>query len=141
MKFIRLAEIVISLSGAGTTGLITNNGYLDSATFRGLRAHLLDTYEHIRVLDLHGSVKAIREAGDENVFDIQQGVAISISSRLSQNLPGTVRYEEFVGSRNKKYQALLRQHSLWSKLSFVPRPPGYLFISRDESLAEENVED
>ena len=137
VKFIRLAEIVISLSGAGTTGLITNNGYLDSATFRGLRVHLLDTYEHIRVLDLHGSVKAIREAGDENVFDIQQGVAICVSSRLSQNLPGTIRYEEFVGSRNKKYQALLRQNSLWSKPSFVPRPPGYLFISRDESLAEE----
>jgi len=137
VKFIRVAELAIGASATGIVGLITNNAYLDSATFRGLRAHLLDTYDVVRILDLHGSVKAIREPGDENVFDIQQGVAIAISTRREGVRPRIVYYEELVGSRDTKYQALMGDPSFRCTASVIPRPPAYLFVRRDESLAAE----
>lgn len=137
VKFIRIAEIAIENSKIGIAGLITNNAYLDSATFRGLRAHLLDSYDAIRILDLHGSIKAIREKGDENVFDIQQGVAISISSRLFNRSKGVVNYTELVGSRDSKYSTLIGHPPFRSKVMFDPSRPSFLFLSRDETLAAE----
>lgn len=137
VKFIRIAELCIEKSNIGVVGLITNNAYLDSATFRGLRSHLLESYDSIKVLDLHGSVKAIREKGDENVFDIQQGVAITISSVFDGSRKGLISYSELVGSRGSKYKSLISKPLLNSHPDILPRPPGFLFIYRDESLAAE----
>src|SRR3989442_5179710 len=61
---------------------ITNHSYLDNPTFRGMRCSLLQSFDDIYILDLHGNSKKQEQAPggskDENVFDIQQGVAISI---------------------------------------------------------------
>ncbi len=61
---------------------ITNHGYLDNPTFRGMRQSLMQSFDEIYVLDLHGNSKKKEHAPDgtkdENVFDIQQGVAIGI---------------------------------------------------------------
>jgi predicted helicase len=61
---------------------ITNHGYLDNPTFRGMRWHLLQTFDQISIVDLHGNSKKKETAPDgskdENVFDIQQGTAIFI---------------------------------------------------------------
>jgi predicted helicase len=135
VKFIRLGELTMETSGVGVVGLITNNAYLDSATFRGLRAHLLDSYDTIYILDLHGSVKAISTVGDENVFDIQQGVAINISVRSGTISPGEIHHDELTGSRESKYASLNGPIKTNHKAVITPRPPGFLFIRRDESLA------
>lgn len=72
--------------------MITNHGYLDNPTFRGMRQHLMDTFDEIYVLDLHGnSLK--REtcpngSPDENVFDIRQGVAIAFFIRYGHGSKG-----------------------------------------------------
>jgi len=82
VKFIRFAEWKIAQSGEGVVGIITNHSYLDNPTFRGMRQHLMDTFDEIYILDLHGnSLKKERcpdGSKDENVFDIRQGVAIAL---------------------------------------------------------------
>ena len=89
VKFIRMAEDLIAKNpSGGVLGFITNHGYLDNPTFRGMRWHLLKTFEKIWVLDLHGNSKRKEVSPDgspdKNVFDIQQGVAIVIAVRRNQ---------------------------------------------------------
>jgi hypothetical protein len=86
VKFIRFAEWRIDKTGEGILGYITNHGYLDNPTFRGMRQHLMQTFDDIYVLDLHGNSKKKETAPDgsedKNVFDIQQGVAILLAVKL-----------------------------------------------------------
>ena len=85
----RLREVYPLRHSGGSSGpaaafsaLVTNHGYLDNPTFRGMRQSLMQAFDEIYVLDLHGNVKKKETAPDgskdENVFDIQQGVAIGI---------------------------------------------------------------
>ncbi|MCD4727814.1 MAG: N-6 DNA methylase, partial [Pirellulales bacterium] len=82
VKFLRFAQWRIARTGQGIVGMITNHGYLDNPTFRGMRQSLMETFDEIHVLDLHGNAKKKERSPDgskdENVFDIMQGVAICI---------------------------------------------------------------
>jgi hypothetical protein len=87
VKFIRWAQWRIDQTGQGVLAFITNHGYLDNPTFRGMRQSLMATFDEIYLIDLHGNVKKKEidpETGaqDKNVFDIQQGVAIGIFVKL-----------------------------------------------------------
>ena len=86
VKFIRFGQWRIEQTGQGILGFITNHSYLDNPTFRGMRQSLMNTFDEIYILDLHGNAKKREVAPDggkdENVFDIQQGVAISIMVKL-----------------------------------------------------------
>jgi len=88
VKFIRFAQWRIQKTGYGIVSMITNHGYLDNPTFRGMRQSLMDSFDEIHVLDLHGNVKkkevAPDRSKDENVFDIQQGVAICTMVKHAQ---------------------------------------------------------
>ena len=126
VKFIRFGEEKIINSGYGLLGLITNHGYLDNVTFRGMRGHLLSTFSCLRVLDLHGNTKKRETAPDgspdENVFDIQQGVAILLASRSWQK-GRCVVFDELFGLRSHKCKALsakLAAMEDWRPL--IPRP-------------------
>jgi predicted helicase len=80
VKFIRFAQWKIDQAGEGVVGFITNHSYLDNPTFRGMRQSLMNSFDEIYILDLHGNSlkkeKAPDGAKDENVFDIMQGVAV-----------------------------------------------------------------
>ena len=82
VKFIRFAQWRIEQTGHGVLAFVTNHGYLDNPTFRGMRESLLRGFDAIHLYDLHGNSKKKEKAPDggkdENVFDIQQGVAIGI---------------------------------------------------------------
>jgi len=82
VKFIRWASWRIEQTGAGILAFITNHGYLDNPTFRGMRQELMKTFDDIYLIDLHGNAKKKEKcpdgSKDENVFDIMQGVAIAI---------------------------------------------------------------
>src|SRR5438270_9708613 len=82
VKFIRFAQWKMESVDEGVVGVITNHAWLDNPTFRGMRQSLMRTFEQIYVLDLHGNAKKKERAPDgskdENVFDIQQGVAVGI---------------------------------------------------------------
>jgi hypothetical protein len=83
VKFLAFAQKRIEASGEGIVAFITNHGYLDNPTFRGMRKSFLDTFSAIYVLDLHGNSKKKEVApdgsADKNVFDIQQGVSIILA--------------------------------------------------------------
>lgn len=112
VKFIRLSEYLIEKNGEGVLGFITNHGYLDNPTFRGMRWHLMQTFDKIYVLDLHGNAKKKEIAPDgkpdKNVFDIQQGVAIIIAVKKRGQSKGLaeVHHGDLWGGREEKYQAL-----------------------------------
>jgi predicted helicase len=143
VKFIRLSESLIEKNGEGVLGFITNHGYLDNPTFRGMRWHLLNTFDQIHVLDLHGNAKKkeVTPEGkpDKNVFDIQQGVAIIIAVKTGAKKNGlaVLCHGDLWGTRNAKYEALAE--------SRVGRPvtnridcnaPQYPFVRRDNGLVE-----
>ncbi|WP_258864419.1 type ISP restriction/modification enzyme [Helicobacter sp. MIT 01-3238] len=82
VKFIRFAESKVESQDSGIIAIISNHGFIDNPTFRGMRYHLLTTFDKIYILDLHGNAKKKEKSPDgskdDNVFDIQQGVCISV---------------------------------------------------------------
>ena len=108
VKFIRFAQWRINTTGYGILGFITNHGYLDNSTFRGMRQALMQDFDEIYILDLHGNSKKKEKCPDgsvdKNVFDIQQGVAISIlvKHRKPHNKPAKVFHAELWGERKGK---------------------------------------
>lgn len=143
VKFIRFAQWRIEQSGQGIVAYISNNGYLDNPTFRGMRQSLMETFDEIYVLDLHGSAKkkeTTPDGGkDENVFDIQQGVGIGIFvKRPGQTGRAKVYHADLWGTRANKYRWLLDQdvaEIVWSELT--PESDFYLFIPQDSRLRDE----
>lgn len=149
VKFIRFAQWRIERTGEGVLGFVTNHGWLDNPTFRGMRRSLMGTFDEIRVLDLHGNVKRRERAPDggrdANVFDIQQGVAIGLFVKGSDaaDSPARVFHADVWGEREAgpdggKYGWLAANNmetTQWVELA--PKPPLYLFIQRDEELLEE----
>jgi predicted helicase len=152
VKFIRFAQWRIEKTGYGILAFISNHGYLDNPTFRGMRQCLMETFDDIYVLDLHGASKKKERSPDgskdENVFDIQQGVAIGIFvKRVSgKKKVATVRHAHLWGVREVykksargerqlvggKYHWLLRhelKNTKWTKLN--PQSPFYLFVPQD----------
>ncbi|MBO9177008.1 N-6 DNA methylase [Rhizobium sp. 16-488-2a] len=79
IKFIRLSHSKVEKS-AGIVALITNHGYIDGITLRGVRSSLVQKAKHLRILDLHGNSNKNESyysgTKDENVFEIKQGVAV-----------------------------------------------------------------
>ena len=93
VKFLRLGQHLLDRSGCGVLGMVTNHGFIANPTFRGMRESLAGSFARIAILDLHGGVKkrAVCPAGrrDENVFDIRQGVCVSLMRKDQQETPGT----------------------------------------------------
>ena len=111
VKFIALAEDLIEKNGEGVLAFITNNGFLDNPTFRGMRWHLTETFDKIDIIDLHGNTKKKETtpdgSRDQNVFDIQQGVAIIIASKTSTSKKAAaVRVADIYGDRKTKFNTL-----------------------------------
>lgn len=115
MKFMRFAQWRIDRTTHGVASFITPNSFLDAITLRKMRQSLLNSYSEIYVLNLHGSAmienKEAKTKKDKNVFDIRQGVAISIFVKKQQSAnqptqPCKVFYSEIIGPRNKKYDFL-----------------------------------
>ena len=86
VKFIRFAKSKIQSQENGIIAIISNNGFIDNPTFRGMRWHLLNTFDKIYILDLHGNARKKEKSPDgskdDNVFDIMQGVCISVFVKL-----------------------------------------------------------
>ncbi|MDD5085549.1 MAG: N-6 DNA methylase [Candidatus Omnitrophica bacterium] len=142
VKFIRFAQWKIDQAGEGTIGLITNHSYLDNPTFRGMRQSLMNSFDEIYILDLHGNSlkkeKCPDGSKDENVFDIRQGVAIALFIKKKGEEKGcTIHHSEIWGLREAKNECLSRNDiktSTWKELS--PKSEFYLFVPRDEKLLE-----
>jgi predicted helicase len=122
VKFIAFAEDMIEKNGDGVVAMITNHGYIDNPTFRGMRWHLKKTFNKIYILDLHGNSKRKEVSPDgspdENVFSIQQGVAIILAIKSKQdNKIADVFHCDLFGKQKEKFSYLSKTdifNSNWS---------------------------
>src|SRR5690554_6952074 len=143
VKFLRYGQHFIEKNGSGVLAFINPHGFLDNPTFRGMRWHLLKTYDKIYTIDLHGNSKKKETAPDGspdiNVFDIQQGVSINIfvkTAKKKANELGHVFHCDLYGKRDFKYQ-FLSEHSLnnvqFNQVDYSN--PYFFFVPRnDEGL-------
>jgi len=142
VKFLRYGQHFIEKNGSGVLAFINPHGFLDNPTFRGMRWHLLKTYDKIYTIDLHGNSKKKETApdgsADINVFDIQQGVSINVfvkTGKKKTNDLGKVYHYDLFGKRELKYNFLI-QNSLQS-VPFVELPnkaPDYFMVQKDFEL-------
>lgn len=144
VKFIRMSEDLIARNPAGgVLGFITNHGYLDNPTFRGMRWHLLKTFDKIWVIDLHGNAKKKEVSPDGspdvNVFDIMQGVALIIAVRKEggSDALAEIRHGELWGKRDAKYDVLWDGTVQSLAAAELPhKQPAYPFVLRDYAIEE-----
>jgi predicted helicase len=140
VKFIRKAQTIIDSTRVGVFGYITNHGFLDNPTFRGMRQSLMETFPRLCVLDLHGNANKKEQSPDGSVdkpvFDIKQGVAICLATRGGGK--PSVAHSEIWGTRESKYQ-WLDAHSASQTMfgTLAPDSPYYFFKPHGiESRAE-----
>ncbi|MGL2375481.1 N-6 DNA methylase, partial [Helicobacter pylori] len=142
VKFMRFAQNKIESLGHGLFGFISNNAFLDNPTFRGLRRSLLECYDELYILNLHGNArkkeKTPQGAKDENVFNIMQGVSINLFVKKAQTTKQKIHYYDVYGQRAEKY-AFLAQNDLNSIewLELTPRGPFYLLLPLETRLLDE----
>lgn len=142
VKFIRLSQWLLDSAGAGVHGYVTNHGFLDNPTFRGMRWSLMESFDRLKLLDLHGNIKKREKSPDgfpdANVFAIGQGVAISVFvSRPVGEGPGrkpVVQHADLWGEKSSKLTWLGERSGNdtdWSELE--PDSPFHLFVPYDQS--------
>ncbi|MBC8402693.1 MAG: N-6 DNA methylase [Candidatus Marinimicrobia bacterium] len=158
VKFLRFAQWKISKAGRGIVGMITNHGYLENPTFRGMRQSLLKTFDEIYILDLHGNSlkKETCPDGskDENVFDIRQGVAIALFIKNNPDILNSEAYssspppqkekliikifhKDLWGLRNNKYDWLSsKQIKIDDYEKFTTKHPWFFFLPRKTASIE-----
>lgn len=138
IKFIRYGQHYIEKNGEGILAYISNNSFIDGITHRQMRKSLLECFDKIYILDLHGNAKKKETAPDgskdENVFDIMQGVSINIfikKKQKSKKLADVYHYDLY-GKRDFK-SSFLDDNSLktikWEKLDYSE--PNYFFVKKD----------
>jgi len=145
VKFIRFAENMIEKNGEGIVGMITAHGYIDNPTFRGMRWHLMKTFDDVFVLDLHGNANKREVApdgtADKNIFNIRQGVAIFIGVKRSNNQKKScakIHRVDILGARDRKF-TYLNKNTIdtirWQKIN--PIAPNYEWIHINKKLKDE----
>ena len=131
VKFVAMTEGLLLRSGGGVGQLISNSVYCSSPSLRGMRAHLLASFEQIKILDLHGASQrgdaAAREQGDENVFDIEQPVAIGRFVHAPWLDERSIAFAELIGPRDHKYRVLGEQTDALDWQVLHPAGDQYLF--------------
>jgi predicted helicase len=144
IKFIRFGQYFIDKNGEGILAYISNNSFIDGITHRQMRKHLLDSFDKIYILDLHGNAKkkevCTDGTPDQNVFDIMQGVSINIfvkTGKKKKNELGEVFHFDLFGKRELKYETLIEnsiKNIKWNKLKIDE--PYFFFVKKDLLLSE-----
>lgn len=145
VKFLRFAQWKIQTSGHGIVGMITNHSYLDNPTFRGMRQSLMKTFNEIYILNLHGNSlkrETTPDGGkDENVFDIRQGVAITLFVKNKKAKEPKVFHLDKYGLRKEKYKWLDRTDFVIKNYKEIkPASPWYFFIPRNTSRIQKYLQ-
>jgi predicted helicase len=137
VKFIRFAEWKMQQVAEGMVAIITNHSFLDNPTFRLMRKSLMTTFNQLYIIDLHGNAKKQEKTpegeADQNVFDIQQGVSISIFIK-KEGLERKIFHTDFYGKRKVKYDLCLNNDLNTIKWNVLqPQLPHYLFVPQDNT--------
>lgn len=145
IKFIRYGQYYIDKNGEGILAYISNNSFIDGVTHRQMRQSLLNSFDEIYILDLHGSTKKNEKTPegkiDKNVFDIMQGVSINIFVRNNKKKPNKnskVFHADVFGSQENKY-SFLSSNGIntinWTEVE--PNAPYNFFVPKNFESEEE----
>lgn len=145
IKFIRYGQHFIEKNGSGVLAYISNNSFLDGIIHRQMRKNLLESFDRIYILDLHGNAKKKEVSPDgspdQNVFDIMQGVAINIfvkTGKKKKSELGDLFHFDLYGKRDFKYD-FLRENNLktidWQQVQFNDR--NFFFVLKDFEQKDE----
>ena len=145
IKFIRMGETYIEKNKEGVLAYISNNSFIDGVIHRQMRKHLMETFDKIYILDLHGNAKKKETAKDgskdENVFDIQQGVSINIFVKTGMKQPNElakVYHAELLGIRENKFEYLNNnEFDTVEYKELKPVEPYYFFVPKDFDVQAE----
>lgn len=143
VKFIRFAQSKIDSQENGIFAFISNNSFLDNPTFRGMRYSLMQSFDKIYILNLHGDTRKKEKtpdgSKDDNVFDIMQGVSINIFIKQNSKTKNTKIYHyDLYGKRKDKYEFLYENDLNSIKWTLIKNnEPFYLFLPQNNDLLEE----
>lgn len=139
VKFIHYGQYFVDKNGSGILAYISNNSFIDGLVFRQMRKHLLESFDQIYILDLHGNAKkkevCPNGSSDQNVFDIMQGVSINIfvkTGKKKKGELGKVLHLDLQGKRELKYDFLTEnnlQSLKWNNLE--PTAPNYYLVQKN----------
>ncbi|HLP47185.1 MAG TPA: type ISP restriction/modification enzyme, partial [Candidatus Kapabacteria bacterium] len=144
IKFIRFGQHFIDKNGEGILAYVSNNGFINGIIHRQMRKHLLESFDKIYILDLHGNSKKNETAPDgtpdQNVFDIMQGVSINIfiktGKKKTAQLADVFQFD-LQGKREFKYEKLMESSLTnidWKMLAV--KAPDYYFVKKDFDIFE-----
>ena len=145
VKFFRFSEQIIDKNKEGVLAFVSNNGYLDNPTFRGMRGSLLRTFDKIYIVNLHGSANKKETAPDgskdENIFDIMQGVSLFIGVKKTKKTDwAKVYYTDIWGTREAKFEALAKGNLVFSQLKLDQKMAYFIpFGSNDKEAYDKGV--
>lgn len=144
IKFIRLAQYYVHKNGEGILAYISNNGFLDGIIHRQMRKSLLEEFDRVYILNLHGNSRRQEKApdgsADENVFDIMQGVSVNLfvkTGKKGNTDLATLYYKDLYGAREEKYAHLNDTSFLtedWAQIQ--PVEPYWFFVQKDFSTQD-----
>lgn len=130
VKFWALLRRALLVTDVGVGAYVTNSRYLASPTLRGLRWNLMMLFDRACFYDLGGQVSERSASGgaDENVFDIEQGVAVGVGVRkvLHSRLVSAT-HERCRGTRDEKHASLNAATVSSLKTSVLVQPPFFRF--------------
>ena len=143
VKFFRFSEEIINNNKDGILAFVTNNGYLDNHTFRGMRASLLRSFDKIYIVNLHGraSKKDLPPAGkkNENIFDITQGISLFVGVKKSKKEDwAKVYYTDIWGTRKEKLDTLAKGELSFVQLKIDPKMAYFIPFGSDDKDTYEN---
>lgn len=148
IKFIRFGQHYIDKNGEGILAYISNNSFIDGIIHRQMRKSLLESFDKIYILDLHGNSKKQEVSPDgtpdQNVFDIMQGVSINLfvkTAKAKVGEQGIVNHFDLYGKRENKYKFLAEnnlQTIAWNSLTIHPEAFYFSLKNFDNSVEYEN---
>ncbi len=138
-KFIRYGQHFIEKNGSGVLAFINPHTFLETPICRGMRWNLLNTFDKIYTIDLHGNStkKETSPDGstDTNVFDIMQGVSINIfvkTGKKKNNELGKIFHFDLFGKRELKYDFLIDNNIKSVGYKEIPATaPNYYFVQKN----------
>lgn len=145
VKFFRFSEQIINKNKEGVLAFVSNNGYLDNPTFRGMRGSLLRTFDKIYIVNLHGSANKKETAPDgskdENIFDIMQGISLFIGVKKTKKSDwAKVYYSDVWGTHDMKLDTLSKGNLTFSELKIDQKMAYFIpFGSSDKEAYDKGI--
>jgi hypothetical protein len=142
IKFVRFSQQLLDATGIGVLGMITNSTFLDGVNHRKMREILIRSFPVSFFLNLHGNTKRKENppngAANDNVFDIMQGVAVSLMVKASNRTKPEIRYYDAWGTREEKYQLLCRSTGcMGGTVTLNPTSDRFFLVAKDFLGADE----